>query len=75
MNDRRKTEPAISEDDYLKRAAEAAAVAANDGPVAVDPDVAEHMGAFVEDALDDDTALDSAFDGNDPQEGLADDEA
>ena len=36
------------------------------GPVPVDPDIAEAMGAFSEDALSSDEALDSHFDGIDP---------
>ena len=41
-----------------------AEVAGNPGAaIAVDPDVAEHMGAFEEHAISLDEALDSAFDG------------
>ncbi len=60
---------AVTEPEYLALAADAAARAAMQGPVPVDPDVAEHMGAFEEDALSADDALDSLVDGLDPTAG------
>jgi hypothetical protein len=36
------------------------------GPIAVDPDMADHMGAFEEEALSFEDALDSFFDGEAP---------
>ncbi|MCF8482175.1 MAG: hypothetical protein K9H25_17260 [Rhodospirillum sp.] len=42
---------------------------AEDGPVAVDPDIADAMGAFREEALTPEDALDSLFDGEDPANG------
>ncbi len=56
----------IAEEDYLRLAAEAAASASEKGPVPVDPDVADWMGAFEEDAMTEEDALDSLFDGLDP---------
>lgn len=56
----------VSDHQYLTLAAEAAAGAAMKGPVPVDPDVAEHMGAFREEALSPADALDSHFDGLNP---------
>ncbi|WP_142850702.1 hypothetical protein [Telmatospirillum sp. J64-1] len=66
MSDDPKDKAAVSEESYLKLAAEAASEAAVKGPVPVDPDVAELMGAFQEDALSEEDALDSFFDGLDP---------
>ncbi|WP_413208292.1 hypothetical protein [Rhodospirillum sp. A1_3_36] len=42
---------------------------AEDGPVAVDPDIADAMGAFADNALSPEDALDSLFDGEDPANG------
>tara|TARA_R100000322_G_scaffold71138_3_gene44761 strand:+ start:41 stop:280 length:240 start_codon:yes stop_codon:yes gene_type:complete len=56
----------LTENDYFKLAAVAVATASVGGPVAVDPDVADAMGAFDEPALSLDDALDSLFDGVDP---------
>ena len=73
MNDRRKdrdmtnsTTNGPRERSYPDLAAEQVAETAMDGPVAVDPDIAEHMGAFEETALDDDSALDAWLDGDEP---------
>ncbi|KJS34945.1 MAG: hypothetical protein VR70_16730 [Rhodospirillaceae bacterium BRH_c57] len=60
VNDNR---PEITEEDYLRAAATATARAAETGPVSVDPDVADFMGAFEEDALSPQDALDSLIDG------------
>lgn len=54
--------PEITPDDYLTAAADAVSRAAGDGPVAVDPDVADFMGAFEDDALSEAEALDSIVD-------------
>lgn len=56
----------LSEADYLKFASESVARAGENGPLSVDPDVAEDMGAFWETGLSDLDALDSHFDGLDP---------
>lgn len=56
----------LSEDDYLKVAADGVALACMAGPVSVDPDVADAMGAFVEDALGPIDAIDSLYDGDVP---------
>ncbi|MEQ5778482.1 hypothetical protein J4E05_23380 [Thalassospira sp. NFXS8] len=56
----------LSEADYLKLASESVTRAGENGPLSVDPDVAEDMGAFWETALSDQDALDSHFDGLDP---------
>lgn len=58
----------------LTAGAKQAAAQSHEGPVAVDPDIAEAMGAFSETALDAQAALDSHFDGEVPPERLADDE-
>lgn len=68
MNNNPRTESAISEEEYLKQAAETVAESAKTGPVPVDPDIAAHMGAFNETALDDETAIDSAIDGDEASE-------
>lgn len=47
----------------LRAGAESVAALSHEGPVAVDPDIAEAMGAFSETALDAMAALDSHFDG------------
>ena len=49
--------------------ARAASAAARDGPAAVDPDVAEAMGAFAETALDVGDALDAMIDGDAAADG------
>ena len=54
------------DENYLRLAAAAASTDAAAGPVPVDPDVADHMGAFDEEALTEEEALDSLFDGLDP---------
>lgn len=54
--------PEVTEEDYLKAAADAASRASEHGPVSVDPDVADFMGAFEEDALTAEEALDSLVD-------------
>ncbi len=59
----------ITDQEYVLLAADAAAWAAAEGPVPVDPDVAERMGAFVEDALSPEDALDSHVDGLSPAGG------
>jgi hypothetical protein len=56
----------LSEADYLKLASESVTRAGENGPLSVDPDVAEDMGAFWETGLSDQDALDSHFDGLDP---------
>jgi hypothetical protein len=56
----------LSEADYLKLATESVTRAGETGPLSVDPDVAEDMGAFWETGLSDQDALDSHFDGLDP---------
>ncbi|MDP2699925.1 hypothetical protein [Thalassospira sp.] len=56
----------LNEPEYLKLAALAVSAASDGGPVPVDPDVADAMGAFGEEALPIDDALDSHFDGVDP---------
>lgn len=56
----------LSESDYFKLATEGVNRAGEEGPLNVDPDVAESMGAFRETALSDQDALDSHFDGLDP---------
>jgi hypothetical protein len=56
----------LSEADYLKLATESVTRAGENGPLSVDPDVAEDMGAFWETGLSDQDALDSHFDGLDP---------
>ena len=56
----------LNETEYLKLATQAVSAASDLGPVSVDPDVAEAMGAFDEQALSMDAALDSHFDGEDP---------
>jgi hypothetical protein len=52
--------------EYMRITTDITAQQAMTGPVAVDPDVAEHMGAFEEDALSFEDALDSFFDGDTP---------
>lgn len=54
--------PDLTAHDYLTAAADAVSRAAADGPVAVDPDVADFMGAFEDDALSETEALDSIVD-------------
>ena len=56
----------LSEADYLKLATEGVNRTGEIGPLSVDPDVAESMGAFWETGLADQDALDSHFDGLDP---------
>jgi hypothetical protein len=53
----------------LKVASRAIDRLAEDGPVSVDPDLADAMGAFADDALTPEDALDSLFDGQDPTNG------
>ncbi|WP_084271935.1 MULTISPECIES: hypothetical protein [Thalassospira] len=57
---------ALNDQDYLSLASSMINVQSIDGPVPVDPDIAEAMGAFTDDALSADDALDSHFDGIDP---------
>ena len=57
---------AIDDPNYLPRAADQVASDSMHGPVPVDPDVAEAMGAFEEGALSAEDALDSHFDGVNP---------
>lgn len=64
-----KTTPAsaaLNDQDYLTLASSMISSESQIGPVPVDPDIAEAMGAFAEDALSSDDALDSHFDGIDP---------
>ena len=60
------TNARLSEADYLKLATERVNRAGEIGPLSVDPDIAESMGAFWETGLADQDALDSHFDGLDP---------
>lgn len=62
----------LNDPDYLRHAANAVADAAATGPVTVDPDIADHMGAFEEDALSETDALDSMTDGLSPTDDEAD---
>lgn len=57
---------ALNDQDYLALASSMISTESQIGPVPVDPDIAEAMGAFAEDALSADDALDSHFDGIDP---------
>ncbi|AJD50301.1 hypothetical protein SAMN02744133_102494 [Thalassospira xiamenensis M-5 = DSM 17429] len=57
---------ALNDQDYLALASCMINAESLSGPVPVDPDIAEAMGAFAEDALSSDDALDSHFDGVDP---------
>ncbi|WP_417799006.1 hypothetical protein [Terasakiella pusilla] len=57
---------ALNDQDYLTLASSMINGESQIGPVPVDPDIAEAMGAFAEDALSADDALDSHFDGIDP---------
>ncbi|RCK40954.1 hypothetical protein TH25_24155 [Thalassospira profundimaris] len=72
MSDKSKIHPVetanahLSESDYFKLATEGVNRAGEEGPLQVDPDVADDMGAFRETALSDQDALDSHFDGLDP---------
>lgn len=57
---------ALNDQDYLALASSMINAESLTGPVPVDPDIADAMGAFAEDALSADDALDSHFDGIDP---------
>ncbi|WP_417247407.1 hypothetical protein [Celeribacter sp.] len=57
---------ALNDQDYLALASSMINAQSLNGPVPVDPDIADAMGAFAEDALSSDDALDSHFDGIDP---------
>ena len=57
---------ALNDSDYLTLASSMINAQSLSGPVPVDPDIADAMGAFSEDALSSDDALDSHFDGTDP---------
>ncbi len=57
---------ALNDQDYLALASSMINAESINGPVPVDPDIAEAMGAFAENALSADDALDSHFDGIDP---------
>jgi hypothetical protein len=57
---------ALNDQNYLALASSMINAEILSGPVPVDPDIAEAMGAFSEDALSSDDALDSHFDGIDP---------
>lgn len=64
-----KTTPAstaLTDQDFLTLASSMINSESQIGPVPVDPDIAEAMGAFAEDALSSGEALDSHFDGIDP---------
>lgn len=79
LNDKEKAEVVsanLGDDEYIKIAADRTAEAAAEGPVAVDPDVADYMGAFEEEALSEEDALDSFLDGEEPEDDgdLDDDE-
>jgi|GEM_PF-3578217 len=56
----------VTDTEFLKLASLAVSVASDLGPVSVDPDVADAMGAIDEQALSLDDALDSHFDGEVP---------
>lgn len=56
----------LNDFEFIKLASIAVSVASDHGPVPVDPDIADAMGAFDEEALSLDEALDSHFDGEDP---------
>ena len=56
----------LTEHAYLRLAANQVLDAAETQPVAVDPDLAAYMGAFEEDALTEEDALMSLFDGEMP---------
>lgn len=56
----------VTDHEFLKLASLAVSTASDLGPVSVDPDVADAMGAIDEQALSFDDALDSHFDGEDP---------
>jgi hypothetical protein len=60
------TSAALNDQDYLTLASSMINDQSLSGPVPVDPDIAEAMGAFTDDALSADDALDSHFDGIDP---------
>ncbi|WP_412558493.1 hypothetical protein [Thalassospira sp. MIT1370] len=60
------TSAGLDDQDYLALASSVISTESQIGPVPVDPDIAEAMGAFSEDALSSDEALDSHFDGIDP---------
>lgn len=57
---------ALNDQDYLALASSMINAESLSSPVPVDPDIAEAMGAFSEDALSVEDALDSHFDGIDP---------
>lgn len=65
----RNKSPEIRNQSGLALLARAASAAARDGPAAVDPDVAEAMGAFAETALDVGDALDAMIDGDAAADG------
>jgi hypothetical protein len=56
----------LSDYEYIKLASSVVGAASDGGPVPVDPDIADAMGAFDEEALSLDDALDSHIDGEDP---------
>lgn len=56
----------LNDQDYLALASSMINAESLNGPVPVDPDIADAMGAFTDDALSADDALDSHFDGIDP---------
>ncbi|MBS8275604.1 hypothetical protein DYI21_18590 [Thalassospira tepidiphila] len=60
------TSAGLDDQDYLALASSMINAESQIGPVPVDPDIAEAMGAFAEDALSADEALDSHFDGIGP---------
>lgn len=57
---------ALADHEYLALASAMINGESRGGPVPVDPDIADAMGAFHEDALSADDAIDSYFDGVDP---------
>ncbi|MCW9033512.1 MAG: hypothetical protein OQK35_08040 [Alphaproteobacteria bacterium] len=67
-DDEKSANAELSESEYLMLASEGVAEAAINGPVPVDPDLADYMGAFEEDALSEEDAIDSFFDGVEPIE-------
>ena len=60
------TSAALNDQNYFALASSMINAQSLSGPVPVDPDIADAMGAFTDDALSADDALDSHFDGIDP---------
>ena len=56
----------LNDNEFIKLASIAVSAASDHGPVPVDPDIADAIGAFDEEALSLNDSLDSHFDGEDP---------